>query len=304
MHKNILLVLLLILVMNGCSDSTQQREKGTKTSKRVYTVNYPLYYFTQRLAPESIEVVFPVPNDVDPAFWQPNTEEILGFSQADLIILNGADYAKWRSTASLPASKLVNTSKAFEKDLIHIESADHTHGPGGEHSHTGTAFTTWLDMQQAVKQAEAIKHALILMEPEEKEQIEQSYVKLKEELLELDIGFRNALNDHQMPVIASHPVYQYFARAYGLDLKALLWEPEMKIDKKAEAEIKALLAVHPATVMIWEGKTTVENLEYIRSLGLQNVVIEPCMNRPENGDFITQMKENIKMLISKVGRKI
>ena len=284
-------------MMNGCSDSKEQRQTEAKTSKKVYTVNYPLYYFTQRMAPKSIEVVFPVPNGVDPAFWQPNTEEILGFSQADLIILNGADYAKWRSTASLPASKLVDTSKAFEKDLIHIESADHTHGPGGEHSHAGTAFTTWLDMQQAIKQAEAIKNALVLMEPEEKGQIEQSYLQLKQELLELDKGFRNALNGQKTPLIASHPVYQYFARAYGLDLKALLWEPEMKIDKKAQAEINALLAAHPAKVMIWEGKPTEENLEYIRSLGLQNMVIEPCMNRPENGDFSTQMQKNIKMLM-------
>jgi len=295
--KNTFLALALIVMVNGCSDSKQQRETETRTSKEVYTVNYPLYYFTQRMAPKSVQVVFPVPNDVDPAFWQPKTEEILGFAQADLIILNGADYAKWRNTASLPASKLVNTSKAFEKEYIHIESADHTHGPGGEHSHAGTAFTTWLDMQQAIKQAEAIKHALVLMEPEEKGQIEQSYLQLKQELLELDKGFKNAFSDLQRPIVTSHPVYQYFARAYGLDIKALLWEPEMKIDKKAQADIKALLAVHPAKVMIWEGKPTEENLEYIRSLGLQNVVVEPCMNRPENGDFITQMQENIKMLM-------
>ena len=297
MFKNTLFALVLIFMMNGCSESEQQTQTKAKTSKEVYTVNYPLYYFTQRMAPKSIKVVFPVPNDVDPAFWQAKTEEILGFAQADLIILNGADYAKWRSTASLPASKLVNTSKAFQKEYIHIESADHTHGPGGEHSHAGTAFTTWLDMQQAIKQAEAIKDALILMEPDEKGQIEQSYFQLKQELVGLDKGFKNAVKDHHMPIIASHPVYQYFARAYGLDLKALLWEPEMKIDEKAKAEIKALLAVHPAKVMIWEGKPTAENLDYIQSLGLKNVVIEPCMNRPENGDFITQMQENIKMLM-------
>ena len=285
-------------MMNGCNESKQQIQTETRTSKEVYTVNYPLYYFTQRMAPKSVQVVFPVPQDVDPAFWQPNTEEILSFAQADLIILNGADYAKWRSTASLPESKLVNTSKAFEKDFIHIKSADHTHGPGGEHSHAGTAFTTWLDMQQAIKQAEAIKNALILMEPEEKEHIEQSYLQLKQELEELDKGFKNALNDKQILIIASHPVYQYFARAYSLNLKALLWEPEMKIDAKAKAELKTLLTIHPAKVMIWEGKPTIENIEYIRSLGLKNIVINPCMNRAKNGDFITKMQENLKILIT------
>jgi len=282
-------------MMNGCNESKQQTQTEARTSKEVYTVNYPLYYFTQRMAPKSMQIVFPVPHDVDPAFWQPNTEEILGFAQADLIILNGADYAKWRSTASLPESKLVNTSKAFEKELIHIKSADHTHGPGGEHSHAGTAFTTWLDMQQAIKQAEAIKNALVHLDPAHKDQIEQSYRKLKHELEELDSAFKNAVKDLQRPIVSSHPVYQYFARAYGLNLKSLLWEPEMKIDAKAQADIKTLLSVHHAKVMIWEGKPTTENLEYIRSLGVQNIVIEPCMNRPENGDFITQMQENLNI---------
>jgi len=292
--KKLLFTFVLIVMMNGCNESKEQTQTEDRTSKEVYTVNYPLYYFTQRMAPKNVQVVFPVPQDVDPAFWRPNTEEILSFAQADLIILNGADYAKWRSTASLPESKLINTSKAFEKELIHIESADHTHGPGGEHSHAGTAFTTWLDMQQAIKQAEAIKNALILMEPEEKEHIEQSYLQLKQELGGLDKGFKNAFSDLQRPIVASHPVYQYFARAYGLNLKSLLWEPEMKIDAKAQADIKTLLVVHPAKVLIWEGKPTTENSDYIRNLGLKNIVIKPCMNLPEHGDFITQMQENLK----------
>ena len=292
MFKHFIFAFSLIVVFLGCSETKTGPEE--KKTKEVYTVNYPLYYFTKRMAPEGVEVFFPVPKDIDPAFWVPNTQETLSFVKADLIILNGADYAKWTQKVSLPSSKLVNSSKSFEKELLHIESSNHSHGPKGEHSHAGTAFTTWLDMQQAIKQAEAIKNALIIMEPKEKEHIEQSYLQLKQELEELDKGFKNAYSDRQRPIIASHPVYQYFARAYGLNLKALLWEPEMKIDAKAQAEINALLAVHPAKVMIWEGKPTAENLDYIQSLGLQNIVIEPCMNRPENGDFITQMQRNIK----------
>ncbi len=69
----------------------------------------------------------------------------------------------------------------------------------------------------------------------------------------------------------------------------------MKIDTKVQAEINTLLAVHPAKVMIWEGNPTTENLNYTRSLGLQNIVIDPCMNQPEHGDFITQMQENLKI---------
>ena len=34
----------------------------------VYTVNYPLAYFAERVGGKHIQVVFPAPSDVDPAF--------------------------------------------------------------------------------------------------------------------------------------------------------------------------------------------------------------------------------------------
>ena len=128
----------------------------------VYTVNYPLQYFTQRIAGDHARVVFPAPADVDPAFWMPDRKTIGDYQQADLIVLNGAAYAGWVSKASLPRLRQVNTSKAFKNGFITVkDTVTHSHGPAGEHSHTGTAFTTWLDFYQAVQQAQAIAEALI-----------------------------------------------------------------------------------------------------------------------------------------------
>ena len=296
MFKQLLMVISLLFWMTGCGDSVKQSDTQKVKTKQVYTVNYPLYYLTQRMAPEGIKVVFPVPKGTDPAFWQPDTDEILSFVYADLIILNGADYAKWISKASLPDSRMVNTAKTFEADLIHTDGAKHTHGPTGKHSHTGTAFTVWLDMQQAIKQSEAIKNALITLEPKQKEYIEQAYIKLKSELNALDEAFKSAVTDREKPMVASHPVYQYLARRYGINLKALYWEPEMSIDKKAQDNLTTLIREHPAKVMIWEGKPQKESIELLQSMGLKSVVIEPCMNRPETGDFLSVMRNNVKQL--------
>jgi zinc transport system substrate-binding protein len=56
----------------------------------VYTVNYPLTYFTERIGGEHARVIFPAPPDVDPAFYAPNTAIVRKYQKADLIILNGA----------------------------------------------------------------------------------------------------------------------------------------------------------------------------------------------------------------------
>ncbi len=83
----------------------------------VYVVNYPLQYFAERIGAEQVRVVFPAPADEDPAFWKPDVETIAAFQAADLILINGAGYAKWLKTASLPKSKVIDTSRAFQGGL-------------------------------------------------------------------------------------------------------------------------------------------------------------------------------------------
>jgi zinc transport system substrate-binding protein len=58
------------------------------------------------------------------------------------------------------------------------------------------------------------------------------------------------------PILASHPVYQYFARAYGLDIRSLHWEPDIHPDDAAWRESEVILAMYPAQTMLWEGEPT------------------------------------------------
>ena len=135
MARDLAMVLLLAAVFAA---PTHAADKLT-----IYTVNYPLAYFAERLAGDLAEVRFPAPPDVDPAFWKPGADVVAAYQRADLILLNGAGYAKWVDKASLPRSRLVDTSRAFADKYIQAPSAvTHSHGPGGEHAHSGTAFTT------------------------------------------------------------------------------------------------------------------------------------------------------------------
>ena len=148
----------------GCSDpSTDKPQTGSPT---VATVNYPLAYFAERIGGDTIAVEFPA-IDGDPTFWEPQTADIQTYQQADLILLNGANYAKWVPKVSLSQAKLVNTSAALTKKLIPLtDEVTHTHGPGGEHAHGDTAFTTWLDPQLATAQAAAIRDAMAAKWPQ------------------------------------------------------------------------------------------------------------------------------------------
>ena len=264
----------------------------------VYVVNYPLQYFAERIGGEQVSVVFPAPPDEDPAFWKPDVSVIAAFQAADLILINGAAYAKWLKTASLPKSKLLDTSRRFRADYVKTEDlAVHSHGPSGEHSHAGTAFTTWLDLRQAAQQAEAVMDGLSRLLPEHQDTFEQRYAELAQDLLALDERLDTLVaGQREQPLLASHPVYQYLARRYGLNLQSVLWEPEVLPDAEQWDELQSMLRAHPATWMLWEGDPLAASVDRLQALGIRSLVFDPCGNTPEQGDFLSVMQQNVARL--------
>ncbi len=306
MKTRTLLFSCLALVIAGCKPSAEapagkpaETAAASKSGKpQVLVANYPLQYFAQRIAGDAVEVRFLAPKNEDPAFWQPDEAAITAFQNADLILMNGATYSKWADKVTLPESKVVDTSAAFASNLIEVRDATtHSHGPGGTHSHNGTAFTTWIDFKQASMQAQAVSDALAKLVPTAADSISKNTGALKDELGALDdrmsVISRRLV---QYPLVASHPVYHYMARRYGLNLKSVLWEPDTVLDATAVNDLNAVLAIHRARWMIWEAEPSKDNIEKLAALGLQSVVFDPCANVPASGDFMTVMKANVEAM--------
>jgi zinc transport system substrate-binding protein len=237
-----------------------------------------------------------VPDNVDPAFWVPSRENIKKYQNADLIFINGADYAKWLKVVSLPESKIVNTSESFGDSYIKIKaSATHSHGPQGEHAHTDFAFTTWLDPILAIKQAEAIKIALEKLNPENKNKLQANFDNLKNDLLEIDKQLIDVFaNDLNKPLIASHPVYQYLGARYNLNLISLHLEPDNLTDDNQLLNIKNLLNKKQYQWMIWEDRPLKETINLLKIIGINSIVFNPSANKPKDGDYLSVMHLNIK----------
>ena len=293
-----LFILVALLACASCSG--EKRSSARSTEPAIAAVNYPLAYFAERMAGHFATIVFDCPPGEDPAHWVPTDEQITRMQQADVILLNGAGYAKWPATASLPRRKLQDTSIAFRDRWIRIENAvTHTHGKDGkEHSHAGTASTTWLDLTQALLQATTAKGAIVRAFPDRKSEIEQNFARLKADLESIDASFREAANGlKDVPVLTSHPYYQYFARAYGLRAYALAWMPEKTLDADSTTGLELALHKMPgAKHFIWEAPPLPESIATLEKYGLGSVVVRPCAHRPESGDFLSVMQENVTAL--------
>ena len=261
----------------------------------VAVVSYPLAWMAGQIGGDRVTVVFPVPAGEDPAYWSPGPDEIAAYQRADLILLNGAGYASWTDRASLPPSKLVDTSAGFSDLLLPAgDRVVHAHGPEGEHEHGETAFTTWLDPRLAARQAEAIRDAMVRADSAGAGAYEDGLVRVRDALAGIDEGLEAAFAAFDgASLLASHPVYQYLARRYGLDLRSVHFEPDEVPSAAGWAELRALLAGRPSRLMLWEAEplpAVRERLE--RELGIRPVVFEPCGNRPAEGDFLQAMQEN------------
>jgi zinc transport system substrate-binding protein len=266
----------------------------------VFVVNYPLQYFTERIGGEHVNVVFPAPTDVDPAYWMPDRPTIANFQRADLILLNGAGYARWVNKVTLPRFRMVNTSAGFRDRYIEAtEVITHTHGSEGDHAHEAIAFTTWIDFSLAAEHARAITAALNRKRPALRDIFETNYALLEKDLMTLDRTIKDIVSkDRTRPLVVSHPVYEYFARRYGLNIKSVHWEPDDILSNKQIMELNSLLKEHPAKWMIWEGNVMKQSAEKLKAIGVDSLVFNPCGNTPDQGDFLSVMRQNVKNLKS------
>jgi len=294
-------VVLLSLLLAGCSaeqGAGLAPEEPVAERPIVYASNYPLQYFAERISAPLVDVRLPMPAGEDPAYWKPTPDHILVLQQADLVLLNGASYESWLKNVSLPASRLVDTSAGLsERLIVEREATTHSHGPDGKHEHTATAFTTWLDPTLAVEQARAIRDAFSSLWPEHSVQFDAQFAELARQLQTLDAEFEEIVEGTpDLPVVFSHPVYQYFAHRYGLNGRSVHWEPREMPSDAMWQELATLLGSHSARWMIWEGEPSPDITAKLEALGIRSIVFDPCAGMPDSGDFASVMNLNLTAL--------
>jgi zinc transport system substrate-binding protein len=264
----------------------------------VYVVNYPLQYFAERIGGEHVNVVFPAPADVDPAYWMPDMPTIAAYQQADLILLNGAGYARWVNRVTLPRFRMVNTSAGFKDRYIEAaEILTHSHGSEGKHAHESLAFTTWIDFSLAARQAKAIAEALSRKRPDLRGIFQKNYAALEQALMTLDKTIKEIVSENRTsPLVVSHPVYDYFARRYALNIKSVHWEPDEMPTNEQMMEFNRILKEHPAKWMMWEGEPLKKSAKRLKSIGVDSLVFDPCGNTSDQGAFLSVMRQNVENL--------
>lgn len=301
------LVLAMVASVVACGRGDEAPGAGTPPAEDgsvargqpvVYVVNYPMAYLAERIGGGRVTVELPISPGLDPAFWSPGPEIVARYQQADLILLNGAGYAAWTTRATLPESRIVNASAGLEdRYLIEPGAITHSHGPEGEHSHEGIASTTWLDPLFLARQARTVTEGFAVRWPQGASDFQAGLESLEADLQALDAEQAEIVDGGaDQPVLASHPVYQYLAARYGLNLRSVHFEPDEQPDEEAWRGLEELVKEHSAHWMLWEAESLPETKARLEEMGIGSVVYEPAGNRPEGRDYLSVMRSNLDAL--------
>jgi zinc transport system substrate-binding protein len=161
-----------------------------------------------------------------------------------------------------------------------------------------------MDLSMAAAQAASVKEALVRAQPAWMDLYEANYQALATELRELDAAFKEAAAAGAGKHLAfSHPVYQYFQQAYGLEGTSLHWEPENPLDHDMLHEIGHLKKDRDIQVMVWEGTPLPESVQKLADRGIKSVVIPPMGGMPGSGDFLDGMRQNLEAIRAALGQR-
>ncbi|WP_246521264.1 metal ABC transporter solute-binding protein, Zn/Mn family [Ornithinibacillus massiliensis] len=228
--------LLLLLAACNTNDENASSAAGvqnTDDTLTIFTSIYPLEDFAKKIGGEHVQVNTLIPPGADSHTFEPTSKDILDIAKADAFIFNGLGMESY-------AEKVKETLK--KEDVVFVEAAegieaiphDHEHhGEEASHDHDGDDHQdsehddghhhgdqdphVWIDPYQAIVLAENIKNTLVDLKPDAREEFEENFETLKQDLEALDEEFHQLVDSKENPeMIVSHAAYGYWEKSYGI----------------------------------------------------------------------------------------
>ncbi|MEO2011070.1 MAG: metal ABC transporter substrate-binding protein [Pirellulaceae bacterium] len=303
LHITRLALLSVALFLTSCKKTPDNEMPRGEGPLVVVAVNEPLRYFAERIGGEAVMASCPCPIDSDPALWTPDSQALETFHSADIILLNGADYARWTTVTSLPDSKLVNTSRGFQTDWLTMkETIRHRHGPEGEHSHEATIGEVWLDPELAIKQAERIERRLSALKPNQSVHFEQNLARLKDELREVRASLLAAITKRPSKLFAAEPAFEYVARTVDQTVHHLAWNNLQQPSPTELDDLKKAVSNQTNAVFLLSTPPSQALQQVFDDASIEYAVFDIAATTGEKS-YLERMSANVRRLEQSLNRR-
>ncbi|WP_066057593.1 metal ABC transporter solute-binding protein, Zn/Mn family [Robertmurraya korlensis] len=327
-YTALIVILLIATFLGGCQGkSAETSQENDKLS--IYTTVYPLQYFTERIGGDLVEVKSIYPNGADEHSYEPSQKDMIDLADSDLFFYVGLGLEGFVSKAEKALKNenvtLVGTAEhiTFEEhagetgeehaheeetseDHAHEEesSEDHAHEEEDGHNHGDVDPHVWLDPIYSINLAEEIKEHLVEKLPDHKEQIEENFVALEQELQQLNKEFTEVTTAAKhKEFLVSHAAFGYWAERYGLEQISVAGLTSTNEPTQKELEtIIAEAEEHDLHYIFFEQNVSSKLTEIVQKeigadpLTLHNLSTLTDEDVNEERTYFTIMKDNLKAL--------
>ena len=169
----------------------------------------------EELAPKSFHIKCIVPIGGDPHIYESTPGDARMVAEADLVLKNGLTFEGW-------LDELIKNSGTKAQIVTVTDSIVPIVSPAYKNA---TDPHAWMDARNGIVYARNIKNALIDLQPEKRDTIEQLFHRYKLMLEELDsfiVMQIQLIPPERRILITSHDAFQYFGKRYGLQLESIL----------------------------------------------------------------------------------
>ena len=292
--------------LSACSDSTTSTP-GVETSPIAPEVEkisvaasfYPLAYVAEQVLAGVADVNVIAAGNVEPHDFELSPSHIATIASSNFAIyipdfmpaFDGAlnDLAPEQI---IDATNEINLLEESHDDEAHDEDAEHDHGDADPH--------LWLNPLNMTTIANQISAVVIAQNPELSETISSNLNNFKNIMTDLDNQYQaNLANCKINTLLVSHEAFGYLADQYGFTQLGISGvSPEAEPSPARLAEVAKVANEINATTIYYETIVDPSVANTLASeIGLVTAVLDPIETKPENGDYLYAMQENLKAII-------
>lgn len=315
--KKLLISLLAVMMLAGCSAASENNTEAESTAElKVAATIFPLADIASSIGGDKVEVVNILPAGASPHTFDFSPSDVAAMEGSQVVFAVGSNLDNWvedlvsNGTSDAEVYTVddgiefmefgeheheheVDVDGHEEDHDEHEDDEDHEHGDDHEdehgHVHEGNDPHYWLDAENGMIIAENIANKLGELDPENADYYLANLQEFHSELGALDAGIENLIaNEVESPeMIVFHDSWNYFAKAYGLEVVATFEpSPGKEPTPKYLEELYQEAEYHDLRAVFSEPQLSSAALDpYIEDLGLTIFVLDPLGGLEETQSY-------------------
>lgn len=225
--KRIICLFISLLLLFSCLSGCVEKEKDSGKIKIVATV-FPPFDFARAIAGDKAEITQLVRPGSESHSFEPTPADVKEAQDCELFLMIGGESESWAERLNESVDNENRKTVVLSECVTMLESGSGEHHDEEAHAHHSHSHThehdehIWTSPLNAVKMSEAIYNALCEIDSGNAKYYEKNFLKLKEQLVELDSGLKslsvNAKN--KTLVFGDRFPFLYLTSEYGFHFLA------------------------------------------------------------------------------------